>query len=78
MPPFSLALLQIVIGSSVTALGYRDYLLASATQPRKGLLDQLDTALFPDMPEQTWVHIRRATAALLMATGLGICVGTLF
>jgi hypothetical protein len=79
MPSFPLALLQIIMGSSLAVLGYRDFrLAAAATKAREGLLDELDTALFPDMPEETMVQIRRATAAVLMLAGIGICIATLF
>ena len=69
---------RIAMGSALLAVGLIDLKAARSSEPRTGWLSQLDEALFESLSEDTAVALRKATATILLVTGLGICLSAFF
>lgn len=77
MPSISLAFIQIILGSLMIALGYHEFKVAARPDGER-LLDQIDGMLFPSLSDETMIQLRKACALMLVLTGVGICVASMF
>lgn len=70
-------LIQIVLGSSLIALGYRE-LNTDSTSKNSGFLENIENSILNHFSEDLALSASRAAAILLITVGLGICGAVLF
>lgn len=73
-----LAMARIAMGSALLAFGLMDFKALRDPKPSAGWLAALDESLFQSLPEDTVTALRKATATILLITGLGICLSAFF
>lgn len=61
----------------MTALGYHDLRSTKTGDEAQGFLEQLESALLPNLSDETLVSIRHAASAFVMLAGVGMCVAVL-